>query len=219
MTDIGYTDPLPPFTFNEEARAKYERWLFVKTVADIESRLGHDAEASRYRILGLAPLLRKLIADKYSLIHAPRRAHAGIPLEFRCSPTPFPSPGTSPFPEGVRNLLSAPTADFAQESEHLDLDQFLAATVVWALEEPVTVRDVIRYYAHVEGGVHIGKPEKNSQYEVALHRLSSTVSTLAPAHAMALQTIGNVVVKAVAELRQAAIDAGDGELPNESPFA
>jgi len=58
-------------------------WLFVETVSDLERRRRNRAPHSRYELLYIALLLRKLHIDKIPLLNAAKGDHLNGPLLFR----------------------------------------------------------------------------------------------------------------------------------------
>ena len=67
-------------------------WLFVEPVADVRHRSQNPSDRSRYELLGIAPLLRKLLLDGASLVDTVRAGRLEVPFEFRVRPWRAPSP-------------------------------------------------------------------------------------------------------------------------------
>ncbi|TRY19440.1 hypothetical protein FOJ82_00555 [Tessaracoccus rhinocerotis] len=59
--------------------------------------------------------------------------------------------------------LSGPELVGDAKTDALTVDQFLAARVGLVEGRDLSVKQVIRYYAHVEGGVHLGDPDEDGQ--------------------------------------------------------
>lgn len=174
-------------------------WLFVETVADVRQRSSGLSTRSRYELLGIAPLLRKLLLDGTSLVDTVRAARPEVPVEFRIRP--WNAPATDDHAEtlpwlfrlGGPELVGGP-ADRALTS----VGEFISSRVGLVDGLDLTVRDVVRYYAHIEGGVHFGEPREPIQ---------ATLKSVAPlflGHSTGqiriLAHIGRVVVDALAPL-------------------
>jgi hypothetical protein len=65
-------------------------WLFVETVADVRHRSQNPGDRSRYGLLGIAPMLRKLLLDGASLVDTVRAGRPEALLEFRVLPPGHP---------------------------------------------------------------------------------------------------------------------------------
>jgi hypothetical protein len=144
------------------AQMMFAEWLFVETVADLRNRSQHPATRSRYELLGIAPLLRKLLTDRGDpLLVTINRARREIRPQFRIRPWEM-SEGTD---ESLNYLirLSGPELVGGTETPALTAKQFLAARVGLLEGEDLSVKQIVRYYAHVEGGVHFGTPNEDGQ--------------------------------------------------------
>jgi hypothetical protein len=128
-------------------------WLFLKTIEDIKQR----AESQdRYAVLGIAPLLRKLFIDAEPLLQAVRRHRQQPSVGFRFNPF-VPKPRLQGPPTwravleyGRDELVGDP------DSSRLTAKQFLSASVAAWQGESLSVRDVVKHYSNIEGGVHLG---------------------------------------------------------------
>jgi hypothetical protein len=137
-------------------------WLFVETIADVRQRSSGPSTRSRYELLGIAPLLRKLLLDGTSLVDTVQTARPEVPVEFRIRPWNAPAaddhagtlPGRWILRLGGPELVGGPD-DHALTS----VREFISSRVGHVDGLELTVRDVVRYYAHVEGGVHFGEPK------------------------------------------------------------
>lgn len=139
----------------DAGRRQLVDWLYLETVNDMQQRCtpphGHSA---RYRYLGLAPLLRKVLLDgDKSLIHQARRVPGRPAPVFHASPLPIPQQSTTGFGMGVGLGPSVITSDVPP----ISLDKFLKLTAGYAGPHVLSVKEVIQHYAHVEGGVHLGR--------------------------------------------------------------
>jgi hypothetical protein len=176
-------------------------WLFVETVADVRHRSQNPGERSRYELLGIAPLLRKLLLDGASLVDTVRAGRPEALLEFRVRPWRAPATdaeaeaGTLPHALrlGGPELVGGPDDPAVRT-----VRGFVGARIGMVEGQDLTIRDVVRYYANVEGGVHFGKPKEAEQ---------ATFSSMAPlllGHTTGqieiLAHIGQVVVNALTPL-------------------
>lgn len=174
-------------------------WLFVETVEDIRRRSKNPNLTSRYKLLGIAPLLRKLLLDSRCLVDVVRTVRPGVSTEYRIRPwRPLNDGfGEQNLPYVIR-LGADELAGDPDDPPLPDLPQFLKATVGETNGNALTIRDVVRYYAHVEGGVHFGVPKHGPEH---------TLSTMAPillGHSTGqieiLAHIGAIVVDALTPL-------------------
>ena len=175
-------------------------WLFVETIDDLRRRSTNPETRIRYELLGIAPLLRKLLTDGRALLNTVKATRPEVPIEFHIRswneledklaatgvPRHFGIGG-----EGIIGEQNTPSSD---------LEQFLRTVIGVAEDNELTVRSVIRYYAHVEGGVHFGKPAEPGE---------STLSGMAPlllghstGQIQILGSLGQIAVDAMEPLRQ-----------------
>ena len=176
--------------------------LFLKTLADIESRL---AATDPYEILLIAGLLRKLFLDDHPLVDQVNRAHR-IKLEFEVTaPINKPSDGDTSSMWSVQDGLDPDTAVPGKSRLRLSRDQFFQTVVAIAFGPTFTVKDVIQFEANVAGGVHAGAPK--TEKEKALHTMGQHFGLGGYAPSLRqLLAIARVCLKALAPLR-AAINA------------
>lgn len=180
--------------------------LFLRTLDDLESRAASNDE---YVILGTSALLRKLLLDEAPLMDQVNRKHR-LKIEFEIVDV-----------DKIRQelqdaaLLGEGPEDFFSVQDSLDptimpnappksvkRDAFLATGVQMLGDETITVRDVIRHQAHIEGGVHAGAPRDSR--EEAFHRLDQEVSIGGhPPILRQLKSISAVVLKALEPLKEA----------------
>ena len=168
-------------------------WLFVETVADLRNRSHDPASRSRYELLGNALLLRKLLTDRGEpLLATVKRARQEVKTQFRIRPWQVPVGADESLEYLVR--LSGPELVGDAETPALTADQFLAARVGVLDGRGLSVKQVIRYYAHVEGGVHFGDPNEDGQ---------EAMSSMAPV--LLGNTIGQIEI--LGHLGQVVVDA------------
>lgn len=161
--------PLQPHTVVEATRRTAE-WLLVNTIPDIERRLAPGM--SRYEVLGLAPILRRTLLDRPPVFHVARKRLKIAAPSFRFTPYE-PQPVIQHDASGERRQLVLALADggFALPGVAADIEGFVGAPVGQHLTEPLTVKTIIRYFAHVHGGVHVGPPEDDA------HELMQTIGS------------------------------------------
>jgi hypothetical protein len=99
-----------------------------------------------------------------------------------------------------------PDANFpGTQLQSLKLDQFLRMKVVGLREEHATVAALIRFYAHVVGGVHAGEPESDIERELLRFETSFFFQDV-PMVRQQLRSIGRIVLTGLTPLK-AAIEA------------
>lgn len=147
-----------------DGRMILAEWLFVETVDDLRRRSTDPDTLSRYELLGIALLLRKLLLEKRSLVDVVRYVRREVPIEFRIVPwSPDSAPAGATLPPYLLRL-GGPALIGGPDSEPVTKPQkFIKAIVGEAGGEPLTVQQLVLYYAHVEGGVHLGEPEEPEQ--------------------------------------------------------
>lgn len=174
-------------------------WLFVETVADVRRRSQDPGARSRYELLGIAPLLRKLLIDARPLLNTVRAARPDVPTDFRIRQwsAPDDSRGDAALPYLLR--LGGPELVGGSEDPALPkLQQFIGARVGLVQGRPLTVCEVVKYYANVEGGVHFGVPKDETD------RVLSEVAPVLLGHSTGqieiLAHLGTIVVDALTPL-------------------
>ena len=165
MASMGEIFGELPLLSAEDGSALLADWLFLNVVDDIKDRVASGDDASRYTLLGLAPLLRKMLTDARPLVSIVRRTHRSAPLEFAAAGFDRPSELDTPSQSGMVLAFAFGGLRKSPDGAAVSLKRFIARPVAWTPAGPVSVRDVIRYYAHVEGGVHLGTPEQDGEYE------------------------------------------------------
>lgn len=179
------------------AQMMLAEWLFVETVSDVRRRSEDPGSRSRYELLGIAPLLRKLLLDGSALVDTVRAARREVPIEFRINPWSAPDKRGDDLPYAIRlgnSKLTGSPDGLALSS----VEDFTRTRVGLVDAADLTVRQVVRYYAHVEGGVHFGIPKEDGQQtmnEMAPVLLGNTVGQIE-----ILGHLGQVVVEALTPL-------------------
>ncbi|MDR6636968.1 hypothetical protein [Paenarthrobacter nitroguajacolicus] len=174
-------------------------WLFVETVADIRRRSEDPGGRSRYELLGIAPLLRKLLIDASPLLNTVRAARPEVPTEFRIRQWTVPDRGRDDADLPYLLRLGGPELVGRPEDPALPkLKHFIGATVGLVRGRPLTVIEVVKYYANVEGGVHFGVPKEDAD------RVLSDMAPLLLGHSTGqieiLAHLGTIVVDALTPL-------------------
>jgi hypothetical protein len=182
-------------------------WLFVNTLEDIRLRSQDPKASDRYTLLGLAPLLRKMVMDRTNLFQ-PSASARHTKVAFRINPY---------VPAEVRPPLERVFALSRGEMIGTQLTppvgvQRLSRTSVGEFEgEPVTVGDLIGHYAHVEGGVHFGRPEQPMSHMIAV--MSTRIIEESPlAWVTSLAYIGQIVHAGLLPLQTSILESGGVEL-------
>lgn len=187
------TDPWALFGDDESAARRLAEWILVESVPDLQRRTQPSATA--YEQLGVAAILRRLLLDKHPVLHR-ARSRLGLPepvFEF----VPHREPEIERAPTGLQMQFQIGSLDRASPTHSTGLEGFLAARAGTLFGAPVTVRDVIRHFAHAHGGVHLGAPE--SSFERVVQRIAS----VAPGHSiwtLGLASIGRVAARAMTPL-------------------
>lgn len=184
----------------EAGRRQLIDWLFIETMRDLTERAqAPNSFASRYTVLGIAPLLRKLLLDSgRSLVYQVRKAGPDRPEPmFRSSQ--YPRPDTR------GDLVAIGTASdrlWDPSAPPVNLDEFLKYRVGIVGDHDLTAREAIRHYAHVEGGVHLGKDEIPANDLLQLTGPASPILQMTPF--LVLSRIAEVVIDACSPLLTAA---------------
>lgn len=145
--------------------AMLAEWLFVETVAEVRRRSQDPGTRSRYELLGIAPLLRKLLIDARPLLNTVRAARPDVSTDFRIRQwsAPVDSRADAGLPYLLR--LGGPELVGGPEDPVLPkLKYFIGARVGVVQGRSLTVSEVVKYYANVEGGVHFGVPKEKADH-------------------------------------------------------
>jgi hypothetical protein len=207
MAEINSPTPGPlPILTTEEGELAYSEWLLRHTISDVEARSKNPETTDRYTLLGIAPLLRKLVADQHNLVHVVRRHRPSAPIGFRITPYDLkPASGSLGwsivFSFGREELLPV------NDTPPVTLKALLKTTVGQHEDYPVSVLELIHYYAHIEGGVHMGTTK--GAFEEELLRVSPTLLTVSRGYLQSLAYIGQIVVAGLSELRAASLERSD----------
>lgn len=169
------------FEVSHEDLQGVAQWVFTNTLADMKNRIEDEALAGdRYQMLGLAPILRKLLIDGGNLVQLVNRRYR-IPLTFKIVPFEMSDRAihekiasgmprsSSPVGESSYWRLFAPGSLMPSAESpgvELGLAHFLAAHVGIVRGRRISVKELIQFYCIVEGGVHIGMPRRDYEKDM-----------------------------------------------------
>lgn len=176
-------------------------WLFVETVDDVRRRSQNPGSRTRYELLGIAPLLRKLLIDARPLLNTVRAAHPDTLTDFRIKE--WSAPNDSRYDTDLPYLLQLGGPELVggpEDSVLPKLKHFIGARVGLVQGRLLTVRDVVKYYANVEGGVHFGMPEEDTQR--VLSQMAPLLLGRSTGQIEILAHLGTIVVEALTPLRE-----------------
>ncbi len=182
----------------QQAETALARWLLPHRLADLEGRL--DPSADRYSKLGISLIIRSLLIDGQNIESLARNRGEITPPIFSYTPyKPQEGPvrdGLHWVENGVPTLIFATTTSaFTSPTVQSDLKGFLKAPVAQIESTPVSVQEFVKAYAHVLGGVHLGRPDSDAQK--LLHAASAAISQAVNGWSAALQHIGVVTLRAL----------------------
>lgn len=130
--------------------------LFLETIAEL-SRHAREG-ASEYEVLMSAALLRKLLLDDEPLADQVNR-RPKLTIRYRFNDFPMlelPAPYFWTVQEALDpECLNGPELLVVEGSR----DRFLRQPIMYVEPHEITVKDLIKYVAHVHGAVHLGKPK------------------------------------------------------------
>lgn len=174
-------------------------WLLVETVADVRRRSEDPGARSRYELLGIAPLLRKLLIDAHPLLNTVRATRPEVPTEFRIRQWSAPEDGQ--YGEDLPYLIRLGGPELVGGSEDPALPKlkhFIRATVGLIRGRPLTVSEVVKYYANAEGGVHFGVPKDENDH--VLSGMAPLLLGQSTGQIEILAHLGTIVVEALTPL-------------------
>lgn len=171
--------------------------LFIKTLDDIESRLASQDE---YEILMISGLLRKLFLDKNRLIDQIKNKKDKV--RFIVNESKIISSPIKPDFWSIEDGLDPNTAVPGLHNQKIvNIDNFLKTPVMLVDGNLITVRELIKQIAHIEGAVHSGRPTSNK--ETVLKECSRTFGIGGlPAGIRLLRAIARVALKGLEPLKQ-----------------
>jgi hypothetical protein len=196
--------------------------LFLLTCHDLEQRVsranGSDATLTQreYEALMIAPLLRKLLLDRQSLIDRVNRTPR---LKIRYPILAWPlmagsGGGSAPL---TFDTSPRPILEHFLDRVILDRDEMLSRPVMVWNDKVVSARDVIAHQANAAGGVHLGAPR--SEKGRMLLELDQSISFGGiPAGSLCVMAVGRAVLLGLEELRrsvQAQLIGRSGPIVND----
>jgi hypothetical protein len=188
--------------------------LFLRTLEDLDRR---TTVADEYEALLAAGLLRKLLLDETPLVHQVNR-YRRERIRFRVNgETPLERImlGDNPVFWAIGDAIDPDAfSSFPGASAPMDakLDQFLARTVMFARGERLSVGDLIKQVAHIDGAVHKGNPT-NAREELIDEISHFMFFRNLPGTVHHVQLIGKIVVRALTPLRDKVL-ADEGATDN-----
>lgn len=138
--------------------------LFLRTLEDMENKL---SSRDAYELLGLAALLRKLLFDENSLLDVANRPYRQkITFVVGNDRAPEPKRLTTGSFWSQQDSLDPNTAPPHITPIALSRRNFANKVILVTKDNEHTIKEVIRYVAHVVGAVHVGKPKGNKEAEL-----------------------------------------------------
>ncbi|MDR6141393.1 hypothetical protein QE375_000947 [Microbacterium foliorum] len=178
------------FGDDETSARRIAEWLLVETVGDLEHRCRDGATA--YDRLGISAVLRRLLTDRHKILH-PAIARLALPkpvFHF----TPYKKPYEHPEAK-LRIAIAFGNPSEEPRTHSGNLEAFLASVAAYSFGEPVSVKDVIRQFAHTYGGVHLGKP--GSPFERSVQRAGAVMPYAVAGWSKSLVGIATVTLDAI----------------------
>ena len=136
----------------DKLKDNYERF-FIETIIDIIEKLRNDR---KYDTIKASGLLRHLLLDKEPLVYKINKKYK-VKLEFEVIEYKEKIPIENDLELHIRNLDSNnfPGAKTVKTS----LKELLSINCINYKGTEITVKELIKYCAHIKGGIHTGKPE------------------------------------------------------------
>lgn len=188
-------NPWDVFPNDEESAQRIAEWLLIESVEDLRDRT--RADASRYDVLGISAVLRRTLSDRRPVLALSRaRLKARAP---QFSFTAWSGQVAEPPPGGLMRVFDS-ADNFDTPTVTTDLDGFLSAEAGRFFRDPVTVRTLIRCFAHAYGGVHLGTPE--NEFERMAQRLVASHELLTRGWETTLKQIAVVAADALTPLAE-----------------
>lgn len=169
--------------------------LFLNTLGDIESRLETSDE---YEILMISGLLRKLILENDSLVNQINKERK-IKIRFLINDKNPPSFMSDLSFWSIEDGIDPDSVPFNNVKE-INIEGFLQKQVMLINGQIITVKDLIKHMANVEGAVHPGLPKTDK--EKLLKELGETFGIGGlPAGIRLLKAISRVILKGLQPLK------------------
>lgn len=168
--------------------------LRVKELSDLVVQSKNESD-----LLRISANLRLLLLD--GLMH---KANRRLRLQIRFFVTDYQ------IPEGViawsiQDGIYPPTAIPIYQRILIDLDHFLVKPVALMNGQIITVKDAIKFEAHVQGGVHVENVNVNDPKENAMDKIPMIIAGYRPTLRQ-LVPIARVTLDALTPLRNAILE-------------
>jgi hypothetical protein len=177
-------------------------YLFLRTLSDLDSR---SRSNDPYEVMGIAGLIRKLFLEKHCLVDSVNQ-DLHVKLKFVTCESGAPQPAS--FPPGSNSFWSLQDGLDPENSppgfEVLTLSrkEFFQQIVIVTADHAYSIKEVVRYVAHVVGGIHIGSPE--SDKEKALQKIDATFQLGGgPMAIRQLLPVARVLIRGLSPLKEA----------------
>lgn len=179
------------------------RELFNEILDDLQARLEETpSPASPYTLIKMSGLLRELLLDEQALLDQVTKSRKIRP-SFRIAVG-------GPYEDMVLSLrptfwapaddLDPDTALVPTPTKRVNVPELLSTRIMIIGGYEYTIREVIRQLAHVEGGVHAGKPKGEKERILTDAATQMTIGGYAPQVA-AIRAVGRVVYKGLIPLK------------------
>lgn len=182
-------------------------YLFLKTLEDIENKIQSNES---YEVLLIAALIRKLFLDSTPLVD---QVNKSFKIKFKfvvaCLDEPFLEsieslPGTTYF--NTLNSIDPESGVATIIRKSLNKDQFFQMIVIITGEHRYSVKDVVRYLAHIRGAVHIGEPITAKDHDFKCADQMVRVNKIEGSFE-SLRAIARIVIRALSPLKTAVLDS------------
>ncbi|PZR97582.1 MAG: hypothetical protein DLM69_09560 [Candidatus Chloroheliales bacterium] len=176
--------------------------LFLKTLKDIKVRARPNGQ-DEYDVLMLTPLLRKLLIDARPLVEVINQKYR-LKVKYTITNYSFPPYPGDPEPAfwAIQDGFDPGTSLRPRGLIEVNKEQLLQRLLIVENGQKLTVLDVIKYLAHVEGAVHIGTPSNDKEKALAELTKKATIGGYPPA-TRSIQAVARVVTEGLESLRKA----------------
>lgn len=176
-----------------------EKSLLIHSIRELDQILTDTERSDEYRLMKIAAILRLLLVDGTPLVDRVNR-HMHIRLRFvvnNCQPPQNPTPTFWSVQDGLDPNTGVPGLRSVIE---LTKDQFLAQPLMLIEGLEISVLQLIRHLAHVEGAVHKGVPKTAEEKAISAIRSELLIGGFPP-DVRALISVGRVVRQTLEPLR------------------
>jgi hypothetical protein len=130
--------------------------LFLSVINELRSRI---AAADEYSLIKASALVRQLVLEERPLVSV---ANKSLGLKFSFRVAPFKDDDFQINRNATwlfRDIFPRGTSPAAPIWQTVNRDDFLRAKCLAYLPDRFSVREVVKFCAHVKGGVHHGEPK------------------------------------------------------------